>query len=475
MASSVGLMLAAFFIPNLPFVIASPGGWWTGIVAPYLPDSPSQVPGGLGLSEILLRLGVALPSSFFLVLMIGAGTFLTYTYAKHYRGLNSLVFAFPILLFFFYYRSFPNYMVFWVFPLVIELSRLGGPNLRFLTSLQLPTIAWRPPTGTFLRVFRLRFTPSVLVIMTLTLAFMGASGAYISQVAKPKATIAIDSVADPDSIGAATMINVTLTNLEATPVSPTFFVKWAPLTYLWASNSTLLLNPGSENTYTITAPDALSAVPTGSTFHVLIYDKLTNQLLGESTGYKADTIVPSLANPALKWWVLDSSVGKRVPFDWKLSTVNTDLLSSKITPLGYNGTAGVQMVLNSTLSSPGVSQLTFSQRILFNATRVSLHLNQSFTTRTGGSIFGASITDGTHTLYYVFSDQASQQVITNFTTNSTIIVPIRPLQWNTVSIAPTTVWNTEQWTVPQQATLTVFLETTTVGVYYSSFDSINPA
>ena len=309
--------------------------------------------------------------------------------------------------------------------------------------------------------------------MALTLAFMGVSGAYISQVAKAKAAIQVNSVADPDSIGAATTINVTLTNLLTTPVSPTFFVKWAPLTYLWNSNSTPQLSPGSANTYAITAPDALSAVPTGATFHLLIYDKLTSQLLGESTGYKADTLVPSLANPSLKWWVLDSSVGKRVPFDWKLSTVNTDLLSSRITPLGYNGTSGAQMVLNSTLSSPGLSQLTFSQRLLFNATRVNIHFNQSFTTHAGGTIFGASITDGTHTVYYVFSDRTTQQIISTFTANTTVTVPITPAQWNTVPIDPASIWTAQQWALPQQATLTVFLETASVGVYYASFDSIN--
>jgi len=474
MASGIGLMLAAFFIPNLPFIIASPGGWWNGIVAPYLPNSPAQVPGGLGFSEILLRLGVALPSGFFLALMIGTGTFLTYTYAKHYRGLNSMLFAFPILLFFFYYRSFPNYMTYWVFPLVIELTRLGGPNLRLLKSIRLPTISWRPSTGTFLRITRLRVTPSIMIVMAVTLAFMGVSGAYISQVAKPKAAILVNSVADPDSIGAVTVINVTLTNLHTTPVSPTFFVKWFLLTYLWNSNSTVLLNPGSQKTYAITAPDALSAVPAGSTFHVLIYDRLTNQLLGESTGYKADTVVPPLSNPTLKWWVLDSSVGKRVPFDWKLSTVNTDLLSSRITPLGYNGTAGVQMVLNSTLSSPGISRLTFSQRILFNATRVSLHFNQSFTTRQGGTVFGASVSDGTHTLYYMFSNGVTQQTTAIFSSNTTITVPISGSQWNTVLIDPASIWSTQQWTFPTQATLSLFLESPVLGVFSASFDQISP-
>ncbi|OLE82305.1 MAG: hypothetical protein AUF79_19995 [Crenarchaeota archaeon 13_1_20CM_2_51_8] len=321
---SVGLMLFAFFLPNLPFIILSPGSWWADVVAPFLPNAPAQVPGGIGLSGFLLDVGIALPSSFFLVLMGGVSGILFYLYAKHYRGLNSMVFAFPILIFFFYYRSFPNYMAYWLFPLVLELCRLGGPNLRLAFTTRLPSIAWRPSTGTFLRILRQRLTPSVMVVMTLSVIFAGVSGAYITQASSPRTEIQINGVMDPDSIGSATMINVTVTNLLATPVLPIFFVKYSPLTYFWASNSTSPLNSGSASSYVISAPDALSAVPRGDQFHIVIYDKLTGQLLGESTSWKSDIPAPSLENPALKWWVLDPSVGTRVPFNWKLSLSNID-------------------------------------------------------------------------------------------------------------------------------------------------------
>src|SRR5207247_10198587 len=120
---NLSLMTSSFFLPNLPFMIASPSAWWNAVVVPYLPSSPSHVPGGVGLSDILLDLGVALPSSFYLILVLGASSFLLYSYARHYRGLNSMVFAFPIFIFFLYYRSFPNYMAYWGFPLVIEIGR----------------------------------------------------------------------------------------------------------------------------------------------------------------------------------------------------------------------------------------------------------------------------------------------------------------------------------------------------------------
>src|SRR5207245_5780411 len=312
-------------------------------------------------------------STFFLALMLGTSGILVFLYARHFRGLNSMVFVFPILLFFFYYRSFPNYMAYWLFPLVFELGRLAGPRLRLHLTMKLPSIAWRPPSGTLLRIFRQKLTPSIVLVMVVTLAFVGVSGAYISQVSSPKTSIQINGVMDPDSLGAATRINVTLTNLLATPVSPTFFVKYGPLPFYWTTNSSHALTGGAENTYLISAPDALSAVPRGDQFRIMIYDKLTGQLLGESPSWKVDVPAPPLVNPGLKWWVLDPSVGTRVPFDWKLSLTNTDPVWSGITPLGVNGRSGVQMILNYTSPLSGVESLALSQKVLLNATKVGIH------------------------------------------------------------------------------------------------------
>ena len=477
LSSSLGLMLAAFFLPNIPFIIASPSSWWSDIVAPYLPNATPQIPGGIGLSGFLLDLGIALPSSFFLVLMLGTSSILLFLYARHFRGLNSVVFAFPILLFLFYYRSFPNYMAYWLFPLVFELGRLGGPRLRLPLTMKLPSVSWRPTSGTLLRIFRQKLTPSIVLVMVVTLAFVGVSGAYISQVSSSRASIQINGVMDPDSIGAATLMNVTFKNLLTTPVSPTFFVKYGPLPFLWAANSTRVITAGSEGTYVLSAPDALSAVPRGNQFHILVYDKLTGQLMCESSSWKVDVPAPPLSNPWLKWWVLEQSLGKKAPFGWTASLSNTDTFTSSITPLGTNGTRGVQLMLNYTSNPNGlVEEVALSQKVLLNATSVNIHLNQSLTTNIATkTLFAASVTDGTHTLYFIFSNKATQQTITSYTANVTVIIPTQIATWNTIRIDPGNIWNSRGWVTPQLVTLTVFVESTSVGVYYASLDGINPA
>ena len=472
--SAIAVMGGAFLLPNLPFIVASPGAWWTDIVAPYLPNSPSQVPGGIGLSNILLDIGIALQSSFYLVTMLGVSSLLLFAFARHYRGLNSLVFAFPIIMFFFYYRSFPNYMAFWVFPLVLDFCRLGGPNLKLLASIRMPTISWRPAAKPLLRPFRQRLTPSLVVLLVLTTAFAAASGAYLSQAATPKVQILVNSIADPDSIGSATQINVTLRNLLTTPVLPNFFVKYSPLPFVWETNSTAALEGGLQRSYLLSAPDAYSAVPTGYTFHVLVSDNLTSQLLGESSAAKAILLTPRVANPGLRWWVLDQSAGRKVPFDWKLSKLNVDTSTTGISPLGgVNGTSGLTFTLNYTSSSAGLGQVALSQKLLFNSTKVQLTLNQSSVTDIARkSMLLASISDGTHTVYYVFSNDVATEIVSQFSSNTTIIVPITTMHWNTITLDPQSLWNSLSWGIPQQVSLVVALETTVRGVYYASLFAI---
>lgn len=475
-ATALGLMAGAFLLPNLPFIIASPRNWWADVVAPYLPNSPAQVPGGIGLSNFLLDLGIALPSTFYLVLMLGTSAFLLFAYARHYRGLNNLVFAFPILLFFFYYRSFPNYMAYWAFPLVLDFFQLGVPNLKRLLSFRLPSISWHS-AGPFFRPFRQRLTPSIVVMLVLTTAFAGASGAYISQAAFPRVQIQINSSADPDSIGAATQISVTLTNLLARPVSPNFFVKFSPLPYYWPYNNTESLASGASRSYLLSAPDAYSAVPAGDVFHVMAWDNLTSppQLLGESIASKADIPIPGIANPGLKWWILDQSLARKTPFGWKLSLVNTDALSSGVTPLGVNGIGGLTFELNYTSAAGTLEQLLLSQRVLFNSTRVQLGLNQALATDPSTkSMVLASVTDGTNSIFYVFSSQATQESIVQYATNATVTVPVTNSQWTSLRLDPISLWNAQAWGTPRQVILTVTIETASPGIYYASLDQVSP-
>jgi hypothetical protein len=133
------------------------------------------------------------------------------------------------------------------------------------------------------------------------------------------------------------------------------------------------------------------------------------------------------------------------------------------------------MTLNRTSTVAGLERLSLSQKVLLNATNVRIHFNQSLTTNLAGNLFfGASVGDGTHTLYYVLSDEATQQTVRTYAANTTIIIPTARSQWSTITLSPQPYWSVQGWAAPQQVTFTVLLESNVSGVYYASFDSITP-
>src|SRR5206468_11049604 len=109
-----------FLGPNIPFMLSSPSLWWAATIAPYFPGGATQVPGGIGLSEILLDLGLAPLPILFVALMGLVGVGSLYLYSTCFSKSRYLVWIFPIFIMLFYYPFFPNYIFYWVFPLAFE-------------------------------------------------------------------------------------------------------------------------------------------------------------------------------------------------------------------------------------------------------------------------------------------------------------------------------------------------------------------
>jgi hypothetical protein len=105
-----GAGVAAFLLPNLPFVLASPKAW---LVSQALPVTDLFFPGGMGIVELstshILPFG---PQALYAVLEVGAlGTALwIFARARTRIGASGLVLA--LLPLFFAFRSTPNYFAF---------------------------------------------------------------------------------------------------------------------------------------------------------------------------------------------------------------------------------------------------------------------------------------------------------------------------------------------------------------------------
>ena len=461
---AAGLMLGAFLVPNIPFIITSPVAWWQGTVTPYLPSGAPLVTEGIGFSEIMGDLGVALSPSVYTLLTALAGGLLFVTYALSYSKLKRYLWAMPVFTLFFYHRSFPNYLCFWVFPLVIDLMfyRSSGSFWR------LPNFHVSDWTlaGFSLGRTRGKLLSLLMVFLALTGVLTAASGAYMARGPTLSAEVLVDHLADPDSLGVATQAVVALNNTGTIAISPSFFGKAGFELRFWNSNSTTPLLPGATSHYLLTATDSGAAVPYKAGFRFQVYDTRTGALAGQSRLVPAEFSVPRLANPALKWWTTDPSTARKVPFGWKLTGSGLVEPTSGTAMVGPGIAQGTRLRLNYTATGRGVEQLFLSQTVFFNATNLTILAYQSFQTDTSANVlFGLRFTNGIHTMFYVFSNSVGQRTVVSYAENTTVTLPIRALTWTWLTVDPQAEWKAQRWATPLMVDCSVFLEAATPGVY----------
>ncbi len=472
----VGLILAGYLVPNLPFILTSPSAWWSGTVAPYLPWSTPMVAGGIGLSEILADLGLVLSSSFYTVLAGIAGVATILLFFFRFQRVKHLMWAMPGVVLFFYPRSFPNYLVYWLFPLIVERLVNGPFNLGVNLFPKLAITALRTPGRLSPGAFKRRTWASLLIFLSLTMVFAGVSGAYVSRVSASRVEVQVENIADPDNLGAATVLNGTLTNYRVDTIWPKFFVKWYFLPFFWNTRSNSSLPANSKAPYVIAATDALAAIPRGSQFKVLVFDSKTGDFVGQSKLFTSNLVRPPIANPHFQWWALDAATGKQVPYGWKLTLVNTEEPFDGINALNQTLSSGVQMRLNYTSTRTSPTQVAVTQKLLFNETNLKFVAFQTFTTNSPGKVvLGARLTDGTHLLFFILSSTASQESVSTYSENTTVTIPVNPFTWSSVVLDTPTVWRAQGWAEPTNVDFSLYIEASFHGYYFANVKEIAEA
>lgn len=472
---ALGLVTGAFLVPNIPFIVTNPAAWWTGTVKPYLPSGTPLVSEGVGLSEIMADVGVGLSPSVYTVLTALAGASLLAVFALRYSKLKRYLWAMPVFTLFFYHRSFPNYLCFWVFPLVPELMFYRSAGFWRLPSLRLP--GWHLEAFSLSRTRR-RLLSLLILFLALTGVMAAAAAAYLPRGQVTSVDVHVDNLADPDGLGVATQAVVSLNNTGTTVVKPSFFAKAGFEPLFWNSNSTAPLLPGRIGHYLLTATDSRAAIPSGSGFRFQVFDVATGALAGQSRLAPGEIPVPRVANPFMKWWTMDPSNARSVPFGWKLTGSALTEATSGAAPIGGSVRVGAELKLNYTRTGRGLEQLFFSQTVFFNATSLTFIAEQYFHTDSSMNLlFGARFTDGIHVLYYVLSDSATQRTITSYADNTTVTLPIGFESIGWLSIDARSTWSAQKWAIPIQLDFSAFLEASSPGLYYADImqTASNPA
>src|SRR5437867_6426850 len=458
----VTLACASFLVPNIPFILASPSSWWDAIAAPYLPGRTSMVPGGIGLSEILPDTGVAISPIVFTMLTTLATAVCISLYLLRYNRLNRFLWAFPIIILFFYSRSLPNYILFWSLPYLFEWFKYGNPSLAVFGSHLFAAGMMKNSARNMLGLLNRRVGPIALLTIVLSTVIIGTAGAYAVQVSKPRLDVKVIGMGDPDSVGVATSLSVAVSNYGSESVSPRFFVKWFFLWDLWSANSTSVILPLSAQSYALTATDALAAVPRGSSFRIAVYDSASGEFQGLSKSYVSLIGRPEIANPDFRWWTLDYGTGRLAPFGWRPLLVNVDR-SEGIGMADAQGSSGVELILNSTRRQ-SLGEVSLLQQLYFNETNLKARVYASPSAYAPNDFaFGLKATDHVKSLYFVLSPVASARSISTSGSTTTVVLPLSYSSWQSVSFDIENSWLSQGWSTPTRLDVSFFLRSSAAG------------
>jgi hypothetical protein len=250
LAFYTGVSLATFALCNLPYIWADPRAWFQGTFDPMLSPYVSL---GRGFSMLMQSNLMPFSKGYF-----GSLTLLTFAlsiwcYFLNYQRLRPLLWWFPAAVLFFSYRSLPNYFIYSVPLLVMELSRYDERELS-----QPPHRYWYLPLATWLAG-----------ALALTVFCWPGPATVSARVIEHRAN--------------AAEIEVTNSGTEA--FRPNFFARTDWRVFPWQiSKGPLVLEPGQTARYTIGTDLNYRTVRVGG--QIIVSDGAADQ------GYRAVVDLP---------------------------------------------------------------------------------------------------------------------------------------------------------------------------------------
>jgi uncharacterized membrane protein len=239
-----GIALAAFGVPNLPYLVGAPRAWLRGVLTPL---TAHTVQAGRGLVSISLSLigGGSLIAYDVAAVVILAG--MLACYVTNYPALKRTAFLLPSVALFFADRSFGSYLVMLIPAAITAAATTSGVRAA------VPLRRWRWPT--------------------LAAALASLAAVSVAVTSPSPLTMSIKSVHTTGQLAAVEQVTVTVTNNTDGSMRPAFAIEdGMSVTAFWQrEQGPAVLGPHQQASYTIAAPDyfAMPAVQDG--FQVLAF------------------------------------------------------------------------------------------------------------------------------------------------------------------------------------------------------------
>ncbi|HLG93091.1 MAG TPA: hypothetical protein VKY15_08960 [Acidimicrobiales bacterium] len=244
-ARYLAIALAAFLAPNLPFLVAAPRPWLSGILTPV---ASHTVPAGQGLVGLSLFLGVGGGSlGAYTLALVVAFCALWASYLATYPRMKAWAVLLPSLVLFFGARSFGSYLV-----MLLPAAMVAAFSVDLSGNQPVSPRAW-------------------LCVGAGALACLAAVVHALA--ARPPLEVRIDAVHTTGQLATVVEVGVRVTNASAHAQRPAFTVEsGGQVSAFWlATGGPATLAPGASAQYTLLAPNFFAQPPITGGFQVVAF------------------------------------------------------------------------------------------------------------------------------------------------------------------------------------------------------------
>jgi hypothetical protein len=324
-----GLVVLGFLLPNLPFMIWSPGDWARGVL---YPAAAQLVPAGQGLS-LLASLGlVDLPAEAYGAALIALIALLLFLYARYFPRLEHLLWVLPAVVLFVGFRSLHNYFVSWL-PIIILWAALHHQELR----LGLARVGGhRPSTDAVGRVLSWGAAGAATAALGLL--------AFVVTIRSPLG-IRFEDVDVPDRSAMVEEIRATVVNEAGRDVELLFDVVYGIRTAPWVPEGGNVLPAHATSTFLLrpAGPESIPIRSTASGVATSIPFRLQAHATGDSRFISSSVMgggvsSAGLVNPRFAYWMPpEGPDGLSRPLGWLTTVRRASGVEAHLEPLDADG------------------------------------------------------------------------------------------------------------------------------------------
>jgi uncharacterized membrane protein len=359
-------VLISFFATNIPFILMSPYLWFT-----HVASIASQPIIGVGLGPSILAFAgyLYIPSLIFGVIMVLLLLAFLFIYIGYYFQLKYSFFAFPMIIFFFDYRSLENYIIYWpylIFLLMPDFAHDYILDYRSSTTKHL-SYTFKGFIGKIDRTLKNKKNVTLLlsVVIVLTGTFASAGYAYsnssqMNQIRITSVYNASDPYLIPNSI-TEMQVNLTYEPMQGSPSSTPMNFRIFYNTLATSNLNSLLWSPrnsivkSGNNTLTIYPRTSADILPNNVTFKIeAYYGSSMQSFYNQKFPFDIKMIYP-MKNPTLSYPTYSSP---EVYPSWNLTTST----GNGITSYDY-GLYGIYLKGNHTNSGSGPTYSNLSTSV----------------------------------------------------------------------------------------------------------------